>query len=201
VRPVPSRSGNLVGERGVLSMVMELTTHEVGHVQHLRVATPTAEAQLGDLLPGLMAFATAMTGDRHLAEDVVIEAISRTLPRMRRGRIDEPGAYLRRAVTNQLTSWGRRRQVERRYAAAQPHDPHGLRTARVADDAVDDRLRLTPHLLRLAPQQRAIVTLRFLEDRPVAEVAALLGIAEGTVKSQTAKALARLRRIMEDDHG
>ena len=172
-------------------------------------APPSAPDRLvADLLPDLMAFALAMTGgDRPLAEDVVIEAVSRTLPRLRRHGVLDVPAYLRRAVVNQLTSWGRRRQLERAHAARHAGDPDGLhgggRGGRSGDAAraVDDRLAIVPHLRRLPPRQRAVVALRFLEDRPVGEVARLLEISDGTVKSQTAKALATLRTIMEDDRG
>ncbi|XVU29877.1 RNA polymerase sigma factor [Actinoplanes sp. CA-054009] len=53
-------------------------------------------------------------------------------------------------------------------------------------------------LAQLGPRQRAAVVLRYLEDLPVAEVAALLGVTEGTVKSQTARALQSMRAVLPD---
>jgi RNA polymerase sigma factor (sigma-70 family) len=60
-----------------------------------------------------------------------------------------------------------------------------------------DRLAVRRALAGLAPRQRAAVALRYLEDLPVAEVAALLGISEGTVKSQTARAIQSMRAAFD----
>ena len=161
--------------------------------------TTDEDALLRPLLPGLFAFATAVAGDRRQAEDLVIEATARTLPHLRRGRVDDVGLYLRRAIVNEMTSWGRRRQLERRQAhhgravAARdaPHDAGG----------VDDRLLCAALLRQLPVRQRAVLALRFLEDRPVEEVAELMGTSTGTVKTQTSRGLARLRTLMEDHDG
>lgn len=151
--------------------------------------------ELAALLPALFRFAWLNSGDRHLAEDVVIEAIAKTLPAWRRGHIVEPDKYLRRVVVNELASWRRRRRLERRENQRHPRtdDADGAREQQRADES----MALLPLLLTLPPRQRMVLTLRFLEDRPVAEVAAVLDITEGTVKSQTSKGLATLRERLE----
>jgi RNA polymerase sigma factor (sigma-70 family) len=71
--------------------------------------------------------------------------------------------------------------------------------SRDAVTAVAARDRLHRALLLVPPRQRAAVVLRFYEDLTEADTARVMGCSVGTVKSQTAKALARLRRILGDE--
>jgi DNA-directed RNA polymerase specialized sigma24 family protein len=103
-----------------------------------------------------------------------------------------------------LVSWGRRRRLGVSVPAAPPARPGGADPA----VAVAIALPLRSALLRLTRRQRAVLVLRFFEDRTEAETAELLGVRVGTVKSQTAKALQRLRELEpglrhldDDNHG
>jgi len=147
--------------------------------------------------PSLLWFAHALTGDPHTAEDVVQTALARTAlawPRVRRK--DNPEGYVRRAiVTTHLNALRRRPWRE------QPRDF----IADVADDAdaarpeheLDERDAMWAALSKLPPRQRAVLVLRYYEDLSEADIAEVLGCSRGTVKSQAAKGLSRLRQIVE----
>ncbi len=112
------------------------------------------------------------------------------------GRIDgAPEAYVKATMANTYASWWRRR-----WRGEVPHGDLPDR-AGTADDAAEDRDLLWQALGRLPRRQRAVVVLRFYEDLTEAQTAQALGIAVGTVKSQTSKALAALRvdsHLVED---
>jgi RNA polymerase sigma-70 factor (sigma-E family) len=141
----------------------------------------------------LLRSAWLLTGDWAAAEDLVQTALMRTWPKWR--RLDTPDAaeaYVRRVMVNAFISSRRRRW-------------HGeIPTERLPDTATaydDVELR---HLVAAAvhvlpPKQRAVVVLRFFDDLTESQTAAVLGIAVGTVKSQTAKAFATLRRYPQLD--
>lgn len=143
--------------------------------------------------PALLRSAYLLTGDQHLAEDLVQAALARTHRAWQRVyHTGNAEAYTRRAIYHLQVSWWRRRRV----AEVLPGDLSDLARTGV-DHAATTVLRLTLRaaLLRLTPKQRAVLVLRFFEDRTEAEVAGLLGVTVGTVKSQTARALARLRAV------
>ena len=126
-----------------------------------------------------------LTGDLQRAEDLVQEALVKVAMRWDRLRDGNPTAYARTIVMRDHISWWRRRgrevPVEEPWvAAAVSSDP-------------DTALVVRRALQRLTPAQRAVVVLRHFDDLSVEETAALLRIAPGTVKSQNAAALARLR--------
>lgn len=132
--------------------------------------------------------AYVVSRDWDLAEDLVQQAMAKLYVAWPPIRPETRMAYARRTVVNECLSHARRHRPE------SPTDP-------LPDHPVDPP-EPTPDLsaaLALLPErQRAIVALRFLDDLPVAEVASVLGIAHGTVKSQTARALETLRRHLPD---
>lgn len=139
----------------------------------------------------LCRFAFLMCGDKHLAEDLVLDAFASALPHFRAGRVEHLDAYLRRSVVNALHSWRRRLARGRRSSDL-------VETATFEEGAAV-RLSISPLLMRLPARQRATVVLRFLEGQSVQQTARVLEVSEGTVKSQTAKALDQLRTWMGSD--
>ena len=129
-----------------------------------------------------------LTGDRHLAEDLLQEALSRVASRWERVVAGgDPEPYVRRVLfTCAADGWRRKRPRE---VLGEPPDAGG------ADHAgeTDRRLVLRDALARLTRRQRAVLVLRFYEDRTEVATAELLGCSVSTVKSQTRDALARLR--------
>jgi RNA polymerase sigma-70 factor (sigma-E family) len=149
--------------------------------------------------PHLARFAFLLTGDKHLAEDLVQTALAKVAPRW--GRIvahGDPTPYVRRTLVTTAVGWRRRRWRGETPVGPVP-EPTGTDHAAPADAQTDTRERLRRALLELPSRQRATVVLRFYEDLAEAEVARMLGCSIGTVKSQTAKALARLRTLLTPD--
>jgi len=141
--------------------------------------------------PALLRSAYLLTGDQQLAEDLVQSALSRTHLAWRRlHQTSNAEAYTRRTMYHLQVSWWRRRAAERRVNRLS-HEPDAQPDA--ADD-VTRRLVVQEALATLTARQRAVIVLRFFEDRSVEETAAVMRCTEGTVKSQTSKALASLRR-------
>jgi RNA polymerase sigma-70 factor (sigma-E family) len=149
--------------------------------------------------PGLRRLAYALAGDWHQADDLVQGALERAYVHWSRVHAaSDPGAYARTVLVNLATSESRRAWRRReRTTDTVPEPP----SADGDGGRVEGRLDLARALSGLTAKQRAVMVLRFVEDRPVAEVAAILGIAPGTVKRQTSDAAARLRALMENPNG
>ncbi|WP_157620451.1 SigE family RNA polymerase sigma factor [Saccharothrix sp. NRRL B-16348] len=137
--------------------------------------------------PRLLRTAFLLTRDRGHAEDLLQTSLARAWRVWRRVQGD-PEPYVRRIIVNTYATWWRRK-----WRAEQPTDvlPEPVGASPEAD--VDQREWLWQALGRLPRRQRAVVVLRFYEDLTEAQAAHALGVSVGTVKSQTSKALARLR--------
>ncbi len=144
----------------------------------------------------LLRLAYLLTGDAHLAEDLVQTSLAKVMGRWDAvaGRGD-PHAYVRTVVLHTALGWRRRRWRGERPSDRVPDEAD----AHDAATAVVGRERLRVALLRLPPRQRAAVVLRHYEDLSEADVARALHCSVGTVKSQTARALDRLRTLLDDD--
>jgi RNA polymerase sigma-70 factor (sigma-E family) len=174
-------------------------TGELPEVAPISTRDLTAFADLFDeqRVPALR-LAYAMTGDAGLAEDVVAEAFARTYERWSKGGIENPAAYVRRAVVNEVRSTFRRLAVRRRYAARQRSaEP----SATFPGDRLADADVLGRALMTLTERQRAVVVLRVVDDLSEREVATVLRCSEGTVKSHLSRGLAQLRAALEVSHG
>lgn len=146
----------------------------------------TAWAQ--DRQLALLRMAILLTGDRHRAEDLVQEALAKVAVRWRRLHAGNPEAYARQVIVRDNISWWRKHQRE---VVLEISDD--VRREPDPTDAVDRRLSLDRALAALTPRQRAVIVLRFYEDLSQRDTAETLGVAGGTVKSQTHLALRRLR--------
>ena len=137
--------------------------------------------------PALSRTAYLLTGDAHLAEDLVQTALFKAAKSWHRIEGD-PEPYVRRILYTQNISWWRQRKHVREQALGSYDEP-----ARPVDP--DLRLTLEEALGRLTTRQRTVLVLRYFEDLTEVQTAAVLGIGAGTVKSIGRQALARLRAL------
>jgi RNA polymerase sigma-70 factor (sigma-E family) len=130
--------------------------------------------------------AYALCGDWHTADDLVQVTFIKLYPRWRRVRGTSVDAYVRRVLVN--TYLTHLRKYRRETVMADVPD--------LPTPAADTHEDLGHALQQLPAQQRAVVVLRHLEDMSITDVAELLQVAEGTVKSQSARGIAALRAAM-----
>ncbi|ROO89179.1 RNA polymerase sigma-70 factor (sigma-E family) [Actinocorallia herbida] len=142
----------------------------------------------------LLRFATALTGDRHHAEDLVQAVLERAFPKWKRiSRRGDPEWYLRRSIVNAAKDGWRSdtraltllERVGGEEPVAVPFDDYVRR----------DAVRRALH--ELSPGQRTVIVLRYWEGLSEAETAALMDVTVGTVKSQTHRAMRALRGSVE----
>lgn len=142
-------------------------------------------------MPALLRFAYAVTGDPHVAADLVQDALEKTgLHWARIERTVDPEAYVKRAIINgRISRWRKLRRETLMDALPEPRTAAHLPPAR--DQELWDLLATLPR------RQRAVLVLRFYEDMSEQQIADTLGCAPGTVKSQASKALAKLRAALD----
>jgi RNA polymerase sigma-70 factor (sigma-E family) len=139
-----------------------------------------------------MRTAYAMLGSWAAAEDATQQTFTALYTRWPRISSDSVEAYARRVLVNTCLSVWRARSRE---VLREEVPDRGVR------EDHDERLTLMAALSDLLPRDRAVLALRYLEDLSVAEVAQVLELPEGTVKSQTSRALARLQSAMTEPLG
>jgi RNA polymerase sigma-70 factor (sigma-E family) len=137
--------------------------------------------------------ALLLCGDRHQADDLVQETITKLYARWSRlTRVDNLDAYVHTMLVRTFLDERRRGWWKAKLFGATPERPEP------SGAAPEDRTVLRAALAQVPPRQQAVLVLRFLCDQPVGDVARILGCSEGTVKSQTAHGLPALRRILGD---
>jgi RNA polymerase sigma factor (sigma-70 family) len=150
----------------------------------------TLDELLRERGPALFGYAYVLTGSVDAAEDLLQDALVRTFRSGRGSRdLNSAHAYVKRAIASAFID-------SRRRAAARPRVADGVVAAGVEEDPtarVGEAADLHRALLTLPPRERACVVLRYLEDMPVASVAAELGLAVGTAKRYLADGVGRLR--------
>ncbi|MEU4192980.1 SigE family RNA polymerase sigma factor [Kribbella sp. NPDC026611] len=138
----------------------------------------------------LLRLGLMLSGSVHTAEDLVQTVFARAHRKWERiGTLDHPEAYLRTMLVNEFLSW-RRLLKNGEVPLAEPIEHPTTEDISARQAQRDAAWRLLSVLPR---KQRAVLVLRYYEDLPDAEIAELLGVSAGTVRSNAARALATLR--------
>jgi RNA polymerase sigma-70 factor (sigma-E family) len=143
-------------------------------------------------MPAVLNFAAVLAGDRATAEDLAQEVLIRAYLRWDKiGCLDRPEFYVRKMILNEFLSRRRRRSLRQVLASGGAAEPTS--TAPDHADVYAEREALLTELGKLPRRQRAVLILRYYEDRPDGEIAELLGCAPGTVRGYATRALTTLR--------
>jgi RNA polymerase sigma-70 factor (sigma-E family) len=143
--------------------------------------------------PRLLRSAYLLTGDHHLAEDLVQTALVRTFAHWRRVRRTDAVAYTRRILVNLNID-----RYRRKHGTFEVGDQLLETVSSRPDSRVDERDEAVRLLRTLTGRERQVVVLRHYFDLSEAEVAEELGVSKGTVKSTLSRALGKLRVAAED---
>jgi RNA polymerase sigma-70 factor (sigma-E family) len=140
----------------------------------------------------MIRLAVALLPNTQTAEDVVQDAFAGSFKRF--DAIDNPEAYVRRAIVNQATGFFRRRGIAKSKESLLQAD-----VERRAGEQNAEYDTLLSVLDALPTRQRAALVLRYYEQCTESEIAAALGCRPGTVKSLLSRGVAALRKVVDDD--
>jgi RNA polymerase sigma-70 factor (sigma-E family) len=170
---------------GALAGAQLRAREETGERMPVEVAAATFEDLFRNRYEPMVRVAFLLVGSSAEAEDVVQDAFARI--ELRWSRLDNPEGYLRRCVVNRSHDMLRRRRLEQRFRLLHRDD----NTSELQADELGDALAT------LTPKRRAAVVLRYYAGLPEREIAEILRVRPGTVKSMLHRALAQLREVIE----
>jgi RNA polymerase sigma-70 factor (sigma-E family) len=142
----------------------------------------------------LIAHAELLCGHREQARDIVQSVLVRAYQRWSQIEQDDPYGYVQKSVTNAVTDWWRTAQQRHEQPVDVIPDVAGGE-----DTTRDDREALMAVLDRLTQRERAVVVLRYFDDHTERDVAEILAISVGTVKSTCHTALRKMRIALNDE--
>jgi RNA polymerase sigma-70 factor (sigma-E family) len=150
---------------------------------------PRFEDFASERADALLRYAYVLTGNPHDAADLVQEGLVRLRGSWSRVRSkQDPESYVRTTMTRlHINIWRRRRREHLAWDLPERADPHD------AFEQVDEDAELWERLADLPRRQRAVLVLRYYEQRTDSEIAQILDISRGTVRSQASRALEKLR--------
>ena len=142
--------------------------------------------------PTLVAVATALVGSIESAEDLTQDTMVKSFARWNRVQhLERPGGWAHRVLLNACTSWWRRRRTEANHLAR-------LRRVEPSTHGPSpETLDFWAAVRRLPERHRTVMVLHYAGDRSVADVASILGVPEGTVRSDLTRARAALAVMLE----
>ena len=156
---------------------------------HHDVQAPTFDEFFLAEFPRLVSMLTARNGDRAVAEDLAQDALLQAHRNWTTvATLERPGTWVRRVALNRSSNEGRRRRRERAALSRLGTDLHSEVVIPTADDQLWSWVRALP------ASQRDATILRYVDDLPLADIAAVLGCSDGTVKTH----LQRARRALAD---
>jgi RNA polymerase sigma-70 factor (ECF subfamily) len=183
------------GRTCVLSMDATLTldTHTLTMTDHttaIALTVPFEDFYRAEY-PTLVAVATALLGSIESAEDLTQDTMVKSLVRWQRvQRLERPGGWAHRVLLNACTSWWRRRRTEANHLARL------RREESTAAGPSPDAIAFWAAVRRLPERHRQVMVLHYAGDRSVAEVASILAVPEGTVRSDLTRARAALATML-----